>query len=264
MKKKSKKFQSMITSFFFVLMVCLSACKQESKDQEKAASLPPIEYSADYIMGKFDPVTHPDFEIIPIQYADRDSLFLRKDALADFIRMHDAAMKDSIKLVIRSATRNFKSQKNIWERKWNGTTILSDGINAATDISDPKERALKILEYSSMPSTSRHHWGTDIDLNAFNNKWFESGKGLKLYTWMLNNAHQFGFCQPYTEKGEERPDGYNEEKWHWSYTPVSRPLLEQAKSKLKNEMILGFLGHEQAVAIDVISKYVLGINSQCK
>ena len=217
-----------------------------------------------YITGQFDPSQHDDFIEIPLQYADRDGLFLRKDALNDFIRMFNSAIEDGIKLQIRSATRNFESQKGIWERKWEGTTILSDGVNAATDIDNDRERALKILEYSSMPGTSRHHWGTDIDLNAFNNEWFSKGEGLKLYSWLQNNAHKYGFCQPYTAKGEERPVGYNEEKWHWSYMPVSVPLTREAELKVKNKMITGFKGSKQAVDIDVVNKYILGVNPKCK
>ncbi|NNF34995.1 MAG: M15 family metallopeptidase [Saprospiraceae bacterium] len=258
----------MITNVIIVFAMALISCKGNQNEDRKVYSVkvpePVIEVPVSYIMGQFDPTTHKDFTIIPRQYADRDSMYMRKDAFNDFVRMYEVAFKDSINLVIRSAARNFDYQKGIWERKWNGTTILSDGVNAATDIQDPKERALKILEYSSMPSTSRHHWGTDIDLNSFNNGWFEEGEGLKLYNWMLGHAHEYGYCQPYTEKGSERPEGYNEEKWHWSYTPVSKPLLQLAAKELKNEMIKGFLGHEQATTIDVVSKYVLGINHQCK
>lgn len=258
----------MITKAFIILAMTLNSCKVDQNREVKVNSASTqktaIEVPVSYIMGQFDPTTHEDFTIIPSQYADRDSMFMRKDAFKDFVRMYESASRDSINLVIRSAARNFNYQKGIWERKWNGTTILSDGVNAATDIQDPKERALKILEYSSMPGTSRHHWGTDIDLNSFNNAWFEKGEGLKLYNWMLEHAHEYGYCQPYTAKGKERPDGYNEEKWHWSYTPVSRPLLQQAAKELKNEMIQGFLGHKQATAIDVVTKYVLGVNHQCK
>ena len=37
----------------------------------------------------------------------------------------------------------------------------------------------EIMKYSSMPSTSRHHWGTDIDLNSLENSYFEKGEGKK-------------------------------------------------------------------------------------
>ena len=114
-----------------------------------------------------------------------------------------------------------------------------------------------------MPGTSRHHWGTDIDLNAFINEYFERGDGLKLYNWMVANAASYGFCQPYTQKGPKRPDGYNEEKWHWSYLPLAKKLSDQAKQELKDAMISGFDGAEAAQAIGVVEKYVLGINQAC-
>lgn len=261
-------------TFIIFLLVSLVSCNHDTTPATtvKSAGIvkeDPHEVLIDtlginYIMGHFNPDSHPSFTKIPLRYADREGLYLRKDALKNFIRMYDAATTEGIKLQIRSATRNFDSQKGIWERKWDGNTILSDGINAATDINDNTQRALKILEYSSMPGTSRHHWGTDIDLNSFDNEWFDTGEGLTLYNWMLAHAGKFGYCQPYTIKGESRPDGYNEEKWHWSYMPVSRPLTQEAQDKLKNEMISGFKGAEQGIQIDVVKKYVLGVNPQCK
>ena len=77
-------------------------------------------------------------------------------------------------------------------------------------------------------------------------------------------AARFGFCQPYTPKGENRPYGYNEEKWHWSYMPLSKTFTQQAGLHLKDKMIKGFEGAETAVDIQVIKHFVLGINSACK
>lgn len=218
----------------------------------------------EYLMGQFDPSTHPDFEEIPEIYADRSGLFLRRETLQWFIKMYDEAKKVGINLQIRSATRNFDYQKGIWENKWNGVTILSDGTNVARDILSPEEKALKILLYSSMPGTSRHHWGTDIDLNAFNNSWFEKGEGLEIYKWLEDNAHLFGFCQPYSPLGPDRPKGYQEEKWHWSYMPLSKTFTKAAELKLLDEYIVGFTGAEVAVKIKVVKNYVLGINKNCK
>ena len=115
-----------------------------------------------------------------------------------------------------------------------------------------------------MPGTSRHHWGTDIDLNDLNNPYFEKGKGKKIYDWLVANAHEYGFCQVYSEQGPERPYGYFEEKWHWSYVPVARRLTEQYKLKIQNMDITGFEGSHTAVAIDMVNNYVLGINAACK
>ncbi len=224
----------------------------------------PMEFSLEYLMGQFDPAQHPDFVPVEKKYSDGDPYFLRKETYESFIKMWNAAKADSIDLKIISATRNFNRQKSIWEAKWTGARKIENGTNAAIKYPDPKTRALKILEYSSMPGTSRHHWGTDIDINDLDNYTFEQGKGKKVYDWMTANAARFGFCQPYSPKGDDRPYGYNEEKWHWSYIPVARQLTKLATMRLKDDMINGFQGAETAVEIGVVEKYVLGINDECK
>ena len=223
----------------------------------------PIDRSIDYLTGHFDPTQREEFTPIDTLLADRAGLWLRKDAYVAFEHMYEAAMAEGIKLIIRSATRNFDTQKSIWERKWTGKTTLSSGISAP-DIVDPVQRALAILQYSSMPGTSRHHWGTDIDLNAFNNDYFASGEGLKIYQWLRQHAADFGFCQPYTAKGPRRPEGYEEEKWHWSYLPVSAVLLHEARMHLQDASISGFDGAQTAPVIGVVEKYVMGIDTLCQ
>lgn len=216
-----------------------------------------------FVTGDFDPTQHPDFTIIDASHADQDDRLMQKDAYSAFKKMYAAAKAEGINLKIKSATRNFDYQKGIWERKWTGKTKLSDGTDVSKDISIAKDKALKILEYSSMPGTSRHHWGTDIDLNSFENTWFTKGEGLKLYNWMIEHAHEYGYCQPYTPKGTNRPYGYNEEKWHWSYTPLSDNYTRIASEYLQDSMISGFAGAETASEIGVVKKYILGINHSC-
>ena len=177
--------------------------------------------------------------------------------------MHAAAKNEGIDLKILSATRNFMAQKGIWEGKWMGTRLHESKENLAKTTPDPTERALKILKWSSMPSTSRHHWGTDMDLNAFTNEFFAKGEGLKIYNWLTANAASFGFCQPYSPKDDKRPNGYNEEKWHWSYLPIAQKLTEQAQLRLDDSMIEGFKGAETAKTIGVVEKFILGINEAC-
>ncbi len=227
------------------------------------ASPPADTFGLAYLTGRFDPANHPDFTRIEDQYADRPGLYLRTDAYDAYKKMHAAADSAGIRLVIRSAARNFDYQKDIWERKWSGARRLSSGENAAQAFPDPVLRARKIMEYSAMPGASRHHWGTDIDLNAFNNKYFESGEGLKIFNWLTAHAAAYGFCRPYTAKGAGRPHGYNEEKWHWSYEPVARPLTEEARYYLKDELLTGFSGAEAAPEIGVVEKYVLGVSGAC-
>jgi LAS superfamily LD-carboxypeptidase LdcB len=224
---------------------------------------PEPKFTVEYLMGRFDPAQHPDFAKVDKKHADGEGHYLRRDAYESFARMWEAARADGITLTIISATRNFERQRSIWEGKWTGQRLIENGSNAAKKYPDPKARALKILEYSSMPGTSRHHWGTDIDLNDLDNFTFEQGPGKPVYDWLLAHAHEYGFCQPYTRKGEDRPHGYNEEKWHWSYTPVAKQLTDLAARNLTDDMIGGFKGAETAADIKVVQRYVLGINPDC-
>ena len=217
-----------------------------------------------YLMGQFDPAVHPDFSPIAREHADRKGLYLRTDAYEAFQSMYKAAKADGIHLVIRSATRNFAAQKGIWEAKWTGARKIEGGQDASVAFPDPVVRARKILKFSSMPGSSRHHWGTDIDLNNFTNEWFETGEGKKVYDWLTAHAAEFGYCQPYTAKGPSRPNGYNEERWHWSYIPVSRALTDQAERELRDSMIVGFLGAETASEIGIVDNYILGIHPTCR
>jgi hypothetical protein len=73
------------------------------------------------------------------------------------------------------------------------------------------------------------------------------------------HAHAYGFCQPYSKKGTDRETGYEEEKWHWSYMPVSGQLIKQYESKITYSKITGFKGSGTGKVIDVIKNYVLGI-----
>ena len=222
--------------------------------------LPDSSISLEYLMGKFDPARDPQFVRIEDQYATRKGLLLHQETYEAFKKMHAKAKAEGIELRILSATRNFDTQKSIWEAKWLGSRKIENGKDASKVYPDPVQRALKILEYSSMPGTSRHHWGTDIDINNLNNSYFKSGKGLKEYQWLQHNAASFGFCQPYTAG---RPAGYLEERWHWSYLPLAQKLTDQAKIRLKNEAIAGFKGAQTAKQIEVVKHYVLGINQDC-
>lgn len=242
----------------------LPLCYADNGVASPASTVQQHYYNTDYLMGHFNPKKMTGFVKIPKKYASRSGMYLRKEALDAFIRMRAAARKEGVYLKIRSATRNFSHQKGIWEKKWLGKRKLSDGTNVAKDIANPKQKALKILEYSSMPGTSRHHWGTDIDLNSFNNAWFEQGKGLILFQWMTANAAKYGFHRPYTAKDANRPHGYNEEKWHWSYTPLSVPMTRAAQSSLQDRHIKGFLGSETAGQISVVQNYILGVNASCR
>jgi D-alanyl-D-alanine carboxypeptidase len=225
----------------------IGACNQVFCD-----SLKP--FTAEELLGQFDPAKHPNFIKVSTSLASKPDLYLRREAYDAFISMHKLAAKDGVQLTIISATRNFNYQKSIWERKWQ-----REQYKGWSD----SDKAKDILKYSSMPGCSRHHWGTDIDMNSLEPSYFTHGAGKKIYDWLNANAAKFGFYQTYTSKSNGRL-GYDEEAWHWSYLPLAKPMLEQYNQTITYDMLSGFKGCEQAPTLQVIEVFVNGIEEDLK
>jgi hypothetical protein len=205
-----------------------------------------------HLIGKFDYTKDTCFIEVAPEHCSKP-MYLQKETYTKFKEMYNAAKKVGIYLSIISGTRNFSEQKAIWDRKWNINIKTMDSIKAAKTI----------LLYSSMPTTSRHHWGTDIDINSLVNSYFSSGKGLKEYNWLLNNASKYGFCQVYTDKQSTGRKGYEMEKWHWSYIPISSQYLKKYTELIKYKDIKGFQGSNLASKLNSIEDYVKGIDKSC-
>jgi D-alanyl-D-alanine carboxypeptidase len=109
-------------------------------------------------------------------------------------------------------------------------------------IANKKERAKHILRYNAMPGISRHHWGTELDFISTKVEFWETEKGQKVYNWLKENAYKYGFYQPYTNKKDNNRDGFNEEKWHWSYFPLSNEYLKRYKTDINYSNFPKFLG----------------------
>jgi LAS superfamily LD-carboxypeptidase LdcB len=146
----------------------------------------------DYLAGRFAPPAVPAFVVLEqagvptdgrVHYLRREAAAALKNMIADYCAAHPGA-----KIWVVSATRTYNDQKYIWEGKWNGG-IPVNGQRLNQTIADPEARALEILKYSSMPGTSRHHWGTDVDLNNLTNEYFEQGRaGFCTNGWWLMPA----------------------------------------------------------------------------
>lgn len=258
--------------FITIIIIFAANTNLDSIDRNKEPAIKPLNkdsiLKADsiqrlYLLGHFDPSKDTSFIKITSPYSNGSGMYLRKDVYKAYKIMYDSAKKEGISLLIVSATRNFSAQKSIWEGKFTGSSLYY-GQNLAKNFPDKIKRSEYILKYSSMPGTSRHHWGTDIDINSTQLSSFESGSGKKIYDWLSKNASKFGFCQPYTAKDSNRLTGYEEEKWHWSFFPISENLLKEYNRLVTYDDIKGFEGSETAKEIDIIKNYVNGINQNCK
>lgn len=217
----------------------------------------------DYLLlGRFNPAKEKGFSPIDPKVSNKTGIFLRTEAYEAFLAMRDSALKDGITLIIVSATRTFESQKMIWENKWNGRQYVG-GKLLNVSIPDPVQRALEILKYSSMPGTSRHHWGTDIDINSVDPAYFKTAYGIKVLQWLETHAAHFGFCRPYTTFGDTRKTGFQPEEWHWSYIPIAYRFQQAYKKQINYLDLEGFDGDETVFSVRVIENYVLGVDSVC-
>lgn len=216
-----------------------------------------------YLTGKFNSLNVLS-EVKPDD-SSKDH-YLRPEVKKAFLKMITAfeenkpsSYKQHIFLV--SSFRNFSHQKGIWESKYTGKKVMREPIEGKS----PEKIISLILEFSSAPGTSRHHWGTDFDINALENSYFEnSGKGKVLYDWLKKNAAKYGFCQPYNELAERGGKGYHEEKWHWSYAPISNRLQKEWIKSFREKKIRlegSFLGAE--ILGERALDYVQSINGDC-
>lgn len=216
-------------------------------------------FTKEELMGKVKPASDTNFVEIDEKYTAKPNIYLRKQAYISFCKMYAAAKKEGVTLNVISAFRSNYHQQLIWEGKWTGKRKVG-GEQLNLTIKDTIIRAKTILKFSSMPGSSRHHWGTDVDVYSLNNSSFDNGQGLKTYQWLKANAVIYGFCQVYSA---DRTIGYNEEKWHWSYLPIATPMLEEFKQQIKLSDFNSFKGSQTAKDLNIIEDYVFGISEEC-
>ncbi len=160
--------------------------------------------------------------------------------------------------IVVSRLRDAATQRTIWDRKYDflrtseggaGTfgiiteesrRTYGDKLGSGTQWDPDNEahrevwssltsekRQMEILQTSTAPGVSRHHTGADIDLfSTTPADWSDSGPMAGQYAWLLQNAAHYGFTQPYTAESTQEKPAISEERWHWSYYPVSQVLLD--------------------------------------
>lgn len=215
--------------FGIVVMFCFCGSDEMSSNPKSNKPLNTTLFlgldPSSYLTGNFDSKK----VLIAFPSEDGKEHFLREDVLRSYQDMLDEfeksiESKNRQKIFLVSSFRSFEQQKSIWESKFTGKKPMRTSIKGKSR----EEIVDLILEYSSAPGTSRHHWGTDFDINFLENEYFETkGKGGFIYKWLDEKAKNFGFCQPYNTKSKRENKGYNEEKWHWSYAPVAVELQKE-------------------------------------
>ena len=198
-----------------------------------------------------------------------DSIKLEKNTYYAYKKMEKAAKKDGISLKIVSAHRGYERQKFIWNKKYKKFT--------EENLLEPTLAINEIIRFSTIPGTSRHHWGTEIDIidenysdeiNVLMSSKFEKG-GIffEIKNWLNLNSEKFGFYITYDNNPERK--GFEHEPWHYSYAPISKKMLSIfKKSDLKKLIVKDEINGSDFFSDDFIEKYkreyILDINPLLK
>jgi len=179
--------------------------------------------------------------------------------------MTKAARNDGIEIKVVSAYRSYDRQKDIWNSKF--MKFEKQGLKNLAIIDE-------IIKYSTIPGTSRHHWGTDIDIIdgaqtdngdlLLTKKFHGNGPYSNLRKWMEANAEKFGFLKPYNQDPKRK--GFLYEPWHYSYAEKSISMLNaylemDAISLIKDRDLLGADLLDSKFIKTYLNNHILGIDS---
>lgn len=188
---------------------------------------------------------------------------LHVNAIDDFNRMCQAARADGIEITIASSFRDFSRQQQIWDNKFNGLRPVLNSQGETVDMTELSDwqKVQAILRYSALPGTSRHHWGSDIDvydtasidtdyaLQLEPSEYGSNGPFYVMSTWLAEHGPHFNFYRPYLEDlGGTAP-----ELWHISHKPTAVAFVEQFE--LSYPKLLTLLNEHNVSGHQIIAEY---------
>ncbi|MCB1855375.1 MAG: M15 family metallopeptidase [Pseudomonadales bacterium] len=190
---------------------------------------------------------------------------LQAEAAAAFARLQADAREAGFALCIASSFRSYQRQRAIWEGKAGGTRPVYDDAGRQVKMAGlpAAEQLRAILRYSAIPGTSRHHWGTDLDV--YDAAAMPPGYQLQLspqevapgalfdalHCWLdermaANRSH--GFYRPY---GRDR-GGVAPERWHLSFAPLALDCAGRLTPELMRACWQCAPGEEPLALVDEI------------
>ncbi|WP_084645627.1 M15 family metallopeptidase [Marinimicrobium agarilyticum] len=163
-----------------------------------------------------------------------DQTHVHRGVVAPLERLTAAAEDAGFSLCVASGYRSFERQKAIWTAKTSGERPVLDERGRPLDIErlNELELVLAILRWSALPGSSRHHWGTDMDvydasalprgstLQLTREECDAGGPLYRFHQWLtdfLASDANPGFYRPYdVDRGGVAP-----EPWHLSFAPIA-------------------------------------------
>jgi LAS superfamily LD-carboxypeptidase LdcB len=201
---------------------------------------------------------------------------LQREAAQAFQALQDDARAAGFDLAIASSFRSYERQRTIWNGKAGGERPVYDDLDREVNMASLSAagRLAAILRFSAIPGTSRHHWGTDLDvfdraamapdypLQLSPAEVAPGGLFDPLHRWLderMASGASRGFFRPYArDRGGVAP-----ERWHLSYAPLSMPcaglLTEQVLLECWDDPLSGDLLLREEIEADlpeILARYV--------
>jgi len=190
---------------------------------------------------------------------------LQSEAAAAFKLLQADAAQAGFELTIASGYRAFERQLAIWNGKACGERPVHDDAGCPVPMAalPPRDRLYAILRFSAIPGTSRHHWGSDMDvfdaaavpldyqLQLSPQEVASGGVFDPLHNWLderMALGLSRGFYRPYArDRGGVAP-----ERWHLSYAPLALPCESRIDPALLRQCWDGACPGEALLLRDVI------------
>ena len=168
-----------------------------------------------------------------------------RETAAAFQALVRRAEERGFELRIASAFRGYDRQVRILNDKWAGARPVTDGEGRLLERTqyDDQEWLNLILRFSALPGTSRHHWGTDLDIwdastvdedyrvQLVPSEYGPSGPFCEITCWLdelMAADDAEGFFKPYAEDR----GGIAPEAWHISYRPAALQYQDRVSAEL--------------------------------
>lgn len=174
----------------------------------------------------------------PQELSEFDGQWVHPSIVDKLINLKEASIDAGFRLCIASGYRSFERQLKIWNEKAHGLRPVLDSKGQPIDIQilEPKQLVFAILRWSALPGTSRHHWGTDVDVYdelpslegyqlQLTVEETESGAVYgRFYQWLDSYLSRgaTSFIRPYVADS----GGLAPEPWHLSCAEVAQPFAE--------------------------------------
>lgn len=161
-----------------------------------------------------------NLELLDSSYA-KSGIYLVKEAKDNLERLISDAKNAGMNIRVISAYRSYSYQENLYNNY-----VKNDGVENADT-------------YSARPGYSEHQTGLVVDVTrAFDD--FNNFENTNEYTWMLENAHNYGFILRYP-KDKENITTYNFEAWHYRYVGIELAKKIKASNLTFDEYYVRYL-----------------------